>query len=226
MEVRVPKMPKDKTKIPVINTLAPLWPSRVCFIGAPGTGKTTAMIDVVERYMPNTTLLVCARNLDHPVYTAFRERVERYEAKIGECTSVWVDRLKDVPPLSDINKDNRTLAIFDDILKDPDLVILEDWAIRSRQRNCTMFIAAQGWFELPKLVRNSTTQVALWRGLNGRDQSAIYKDLNVQLTKDDFVELYKRITGAKHGFIYVDSVPVDPLFAVRIGFDRAVNKME
>lgn len=222
MDVRVPRVPRNRENVPVLNPLAPRWPARLCFIGAPGTGKTTAMVDVAERYMPWNTLLVCARNLDAPIYVAFRERVEKYEKKLGKQVSVWCSTLKECPPLSDVNKDNRTLAIFDDVLMDPDLDILKDWAVRSRQRNVTMFVAVQGWVELPKLVRNSTTQVCLWRGLNGRDQTGIYKDLNVRLTKDEFIDLYKRVTSQPHGFIFVDSVPIDPALALRIGFDMAV----
>jgi hypothetical protein len=222
MEIAEVIVPKKKNKIPVLNELAPAWPSRLLVAGASGSGKTNCVLQLLDKYLPWETLQIVAKHLDTPGYQALRKKVEADEAKKGYKYAVFIDDLSKVTPVDDLCAANRCLTIFDDFIMSKDLEIIEDYYVRSRHKNVTCIFLTQSVYRSPKTVRLNSSHYILFKGLNGRDLTGVHSDIAGDMRKEDFIKLYHEVTKKPFGFIVVDGNPVAPELRFRIGFDRLV----
>jgi len=222
MEIAEVIVPKKKSKVPVLNELAPTWPARLVVCGSSGSGKTNCVLQLLDKYLPWTTLQIVAKHLDTPSYQALRKKIEAQEERKGYKFSVFTDDLSKTTPVDDLCASNRCLTIFDDFIMSKDLSIIEDYYVRSRHKNVTCVFITQSWYKTPKIVRENASHVILFRGQNGRDINGVHSDIAGDMRKEDFQKLYHETTKKPFGFIVVDGNPTAPELRFRIGFDQLV----
>lgn len=214
---------KDKRpKAPVLNELAPRHPYRLVAAGASGSGKTNAILQMVDKYVPFDTLQVVAKHLDNPQYTMLRKKIEAQEKKKGYKFSLFTDKLEEMTPVDDLCPDNIGLTIVDDFIMSKDQGIIEDYFVRCRHKNMSICYLTQSWYKVPKIVRENSSMVLLFKGQNGRDLSGVHSDLAGEMPKEHFKSLYYDATRKPFGFICVDAQPVLPQLRFRVGFDELV----
>jgi hypothetical protein len=222
MEVKPAKEEKKKTYVPVVNELAPTWPFRLVVCGSSGSGKTNMVINLIEEYIPWRALQVVAKHVDNPQFTALRKRIERFEKKKKQPVSTWTNQLNDTLPVDDLNKENRTLTLFDDFVMSKEQHVMEDYFVRCRHRNASVIYITQSWYKVPKIIRENCSHVAVFKGQNGHDLSGLWQDLGGEMRKEQFSALYHRAIARPFGFLFVDQNPTLPELKFRLKFDELV----
>jgi hypothetical protein len=214
---------KDKrSKAPVLNELAPRHPYRMVVCGASGSGKTNAVLQMVDRYVPYDTIQVIAKHIDNPQYSMLRKKIEAQEKKKGYPFSFFSDKLEEMTPVDDLCPDNIGLTIVDDFIMSKQQGIIEDYFVRSRHKNMSIIYITQSWYKVPKIVRENSSMVLLFKGQNGRDLTGVHSDLAGEMGKEQFKRLYYGATSKPYGFICVDAAPVLPELRFRVKFDELV----
>jgi len=210
----------EKLDVPVLNSLAPIWPFRLIIVGSGGSGKTNIALNLIYKYIPFNTLTVFARHLDNHQYKALMDQCEKTEAKRDEHFSFFSDDLNECPPVSGFNKENRNLVVFDDWagLSAHEQMPVVEYFIRGRHQNISSMYLTQSYHRVPKTARLQASMVLLFKGLNEHDKKAVYNDLISVMTYKQFDALYREITSQPYGFLCIDLQR--PELHLRSGFDK------
>ena len=222
MEVVKVRTTAAKSKVPVINELAPRWPFRLLVCGSTGCGKTNAVVDLLMRYIPWQVLWVYAKHMGE-AWQSLQAKVEAREKRLKRPISFWETSLENAVPVDTLSPTNRNVVVFDDFIMDREhQPTIADYFVRGRHRNCSLVYITQSYYDVPKIVRNNCSHYMIFRGYNGSDETHLWKDLGSGMRKDEFAEYLREATRRPHGFAFIDTDPARPELRWRIGFDRLV----
>ena len=221
------KLGKKKVKYRQ-NARSLIHPSRILVVGLPGSGKTTITANLIlspELKLIYDKLYIYATDLMDDKYQLIKEKFEKVEEKLSKKHKQDVkiltmgDKLSDVLPVDDLDRDIQNLVIFDDFLahaSDKEHFKVTDYWIRSRRMNATCLYLTQSYFGTPKILRESTNYVILFKVNNSFDLNAIHRDLIRGLNLDDFKKLYyELINSSRYGYVVIDLITGDLTQQVR-----------
>lgn len=193
------------------------WPSRVLVVGLPGSGKTTITANLIlspELKLIYDKLYIYATDLEDDKYQLIKEKFEKVEEKLSKKHDREVkilhmaSTLADVIPVDDIDRTLQNLVVFDDFLakvNEKEHSKVTDYWIRSRRMNAVCLYLTQSYFATPKILRESTNYVILFKVNNSFDLNAIHRDLIRGLSLDDFKTLYyDLINKSRFGYVVID----------------------
>jgi len=100
----------------------------------------------------------------------------------------------------------RHTVIFDDIMAMPkrEKELIDDYAIRCRKYRCNMFVLIQNYFEISPTVRQQCNYLCLFKIPDMRKVHNFYNIFGADIPKEEFLDLYKRCTEKKYGFLSVN----------------------
>jgi hypothetical protein len=148
--------------------------------------------------------------------------------KIMDENKRMVDMLKDHGKLKTLA--NRILVIFDDqvgssLFSGKNQAYFKGVNTRQRQHSASFIIVSQGYKEIPKTIRTNWTCLLLYRIGNMKELEVIYEEFEMGLSWEEWYKLYRQATAEKYQFLFIDMY-CDEKFAMRKGFDKALNYIE
>ena len=146
----------------------PDHPYRILIIGGSGSGKTNALLKLINNQSDNDKIYLYAKNLYEPKYQFWinkRESIGLQHFKDPKAFIEYSNDMHDVyKNIDDYNPDreNKILIVFDDMIAD--MInnkklnsIVTELFIRGRKLNISLVFITQSYFKVPKDVRLNTT---------------------------------------------------------------------
>ena len=194
----------------------PDFPYRMLIIGGSGSGKTNALLNLINKqedidkiylyvkdpyelkyqYLINKRQEVGQKHLNNP--NAFVE----YSNDINEV----YDNIEDYNP----KREHKVLIVFDDMIADmlankklqrP----VVDLFIRGRKLNISLVFISQSFFGIPKDMRLNTTHFLIMRIPNKRELQSIAINHSTDVEFDEFKDIYKKCTSDPYSFLTIDT---------------------
>jgi energy-coupling factor transporter ATP-binding protein EcfA2 len=181
----------------------------ISIIGNTGSGKTTALVDLLERMGPKfyRIIIFSGATTDEPLLNFLREKIDGIEM-IDD-----VDKLPELKDLDEENKNEPKLIVFDDFinLKAKEKVKIQKWFNSARKFGFTQVSMCQRYSDMPIQMRNNTQYFMLFR-LN--DMNSINQILRTHNNCGDNVGLVKQAyfdsTSQPKNFFTIDLTPGSP----------------
>lgn len=206
----------------------PKPPFRMMCYGNSTSGKTTAMFNLVLRFLvnPKTKLNV----FDHififspsvmtdPTYVSVLNSEELINPDIMYVSDILEKPLIDwlltgSPPHQkysqelDVQKGDNTLVIIDDFASDKKALsdeIIYSLFMRGRHYGISTIIMTQYYTQIPIAVRNQCSHMMLFRPRTGKEAQIIKQDQETpELNGEAWDEVYGECTDEKYSFMLID----------------------
>lgn len=226
------KIEKSKISLPVINHdvktenkkkqkhggLFGGQSKRCLLVGASGSGKTNAMISLIEH--PNglrfENVYLFSKSLYQPKYEYLRQLIE----PIKEIGYFEYENEQDIIPVNQVNENS--IIIFDDIASCRQDVI-KDYFSFGRHKNLDCFYLCQTYSAIPKqLIRDNANLIIMFKQDN-TNLKHIYDDhASVDMSYKNFKEMCLNCWKDKYGFVVIDKDCDLNNGRFRKGFDKFI----
>jgi hypothetical protein len=175
-------------------------PFRMLIIGSSGAGKTQTLLNVIHN-MGSTfnDIYIITKNKNEPLY-------EYLEDKLGKHGLSVVEGIDQAPDLDkDINKEDQTLIIMDDLVLERNQRTLEEYFLRARKQNCSLIYISQSYFAVPQMIRKNLTYLIIKQLANLPDLFRILREYSLGVDKKQLMNIYEASTkDNKQDFLLVD----------------------
>ena len=159
---------ENKTKHNKNWPYIPDHPYRILIIGGSGSGKTNALLNLINNQPDIDKIYLYAKDLYEPKYQFLINKRESIGLKHFNDPKAFIEYSNDMHDvyknINDYNpdKENKTLIVFDDMTADMDHnkklnPIVTELFIRGRKLNISLVFIAQSYFKVPKDVRLITS---------------------------------------------------------------------
>ena len=146
----------------------PDHPYRILIIGGSGSGKTNALLNLINEQNDIDKIYLYARDLSEPKYEYLIKKREDAGIKhlnnpnaFIECSNTMDDVYENINDYNPIRK-RKKLIVFDDMIADimtnkKFQAIIKELLIRCRKLNIPLVFITQSYFPVPKYVRLNST---------------------------------------------------------------------
>jgi hypothetical protein len=233
MDIPVFKVGKEKKNTRDKNLLCPKLdpPLRCLVVAEAGSGKTNLIIQLLRLYLDFDTLCYYSTSLDVEKVKKFREEIEDLEMKRGGVYSDWGDSLEEAitikrllelkeGPWKDLN---RNLYVFDDLMMEKDLSLVERLYSHGRPHGISCIFIAQDYSLIPAVVRRNTNFIILFKGLSGRQLREIWQQYAKKIKLETFEKVYHAATEKQYSFFVIDLQSEDTRLKYRMKFDNILD---
>ena len=180
-------------------------PSRICIIGASGSGKTTSLLNYLL-ISPNTFgHITIVTKQSEPLYEYLKKKLK------GKNITICYDLDKLPEPRDFPNKDLNNLLVFDDQVVTLNQSKIINYFIYGRKvgAGITCFYLTQSYYSVPKTIRAQLSYIWLVRVGQTRDLNLILSDSGGLVEKDVLRKLYEEATKDKFSFLKINLNTVD-----------------
>lgn len=94
-------------------------PMRMLIVGCSGSGKTNVCLNIISLMSCFSQIFLFAKNLDEPLYQFLIKKMEKLGRKVGKQLIFYSNDIDELPSVDDIDKDENTLMVFDDLVSLP-----------------------------------------------------------------------------------------------------------
>ena len=194
----------------------PDHPYRILIIGGSGSGKTNALINLINEQNGIGKIYLYARDLNEPKYDYLIKKREDAGKKhfnnakaFIECSNTMDDvyeNMDDYIPIRKIKK----LIVFDDMIADimdnrKFHAIIKELLIRCRKLNISLVSITQSYFSVPKDVRLNSTHYLIMKINNRRELQNIAINYTADIHYKDFMKIYRECTKERFNFLAIDT---------------------
>ena len=194
----------------------PNHPYRILIIGGSGSGKTNALLNLINNQPDIDKIYLYAKD---PYEAKYQYLINRHE-KVGldhfDDPKVFIEYsndMQDVPKnIDDYNprKKCKVLIVFDDMIADminnnklnP---IVTELFIRGRKLNISIAFIMQSYFKVPKDVRLNSTHFFIMKTPNKRALQQIALNHSSDIDFINFIKIYKKYTKEPYSFLVNDT---------------------
>ena len=142
----------------------PDHPYRILIIDGSGSGKTNALIDLINEQHDIDKIYLYARDLSESKYEYLIKNVIKQvndPNAFTECSNTMDDVYENINDYNPIRK-RKKLIVFDDMIADimtnkKFQAIIKELFIRCRKLNISLVFITQSYFSVPKDVRLNST---------------------------------------------------------------------
>ena len=199
----------------------PDHPYRILIVGGSGSGKTNALLNLINN-KPDTD----------KIYLYAKDPYEKkYQYLIKKREEVGLDHFKDLKAFMEYSNDmqdvykniedynlgkkRKMLIVFDDMIADminkkqlnP---VVTELFIRGRKLNISIVFITQSYFKVPKDVRLNSTHFFIMKIPNKRELQQISLNYTSDVDCKDFRKSYKKCTAEPYSFLTNDiNLPSD-----------------
>ena len=202
----------------------PDHPYRIIIIGGSGSGKTNALLNLINEQNDIDKVYLYARDLNEPKYEILIKK--RKDARIKhlnnpntfiECSNTMDDVYEKIHDYNSSRK-RKILIVFDDMI--PDIMtnkkfqaIFKELFIRCRKLNVSLAFITQSYFSVPKNVKLNSTHYLIMKINNKRELQNIAINQSADIDYGDFIKIYIVCTKEPYNFLTIDTtLPArDPL---------------
>ena len=213
----------------------PDHPYRILIIGGSRSGKTNALINLINEQKDIDKICLCARDLNKPKYEYLTKKSE--EARIKhlnnpnvfiECSNTMDDVYENIDDYNS-NRRRKILTAFDDMIADvmknkKVQAIIKELFIRCKKLNISLIFITQSYFSVPKDIRLNSTHYLIMRINNRKELQNIAINHSADIDYKDFMKIYWECTKEPFHFLTIDiTLPAsDPLRFKKNLFDSYV----
>ena len=189
----IPKKYLDEAENPNYNIHNINLPFRMCVVAPSGSGKTNFLLNLIKVFSTGkgtfSDITIVTSNKDEPLYNFLS----------GESDQIRVvEGMSNTPPLDKMDKKENHLVVWDDLVLNKNLDVVEKYYMRARKLNCSVVFLSQSYYDIPKFIRkNSNYLVLLDLGGSKREQTAIMNEWSQDLDKDELKAVYNDATSVK-----------------------------
>ena len=194
----------------------PDHPYRILIIGASGSGKTNALLNLINNQPDIEKIYLYAKD---PYETKYQYLINKHE-KVGldhfddpkafmEYSNDMQDVYKNIEDYNPIKK-RKVLIVFDDRIADminnnklnP---VVTELFIRGRKLNISIVFIMQYYFKVPKDVRLNSANFFIMKIPNKRKLQQIALNHSSDIDFKDFMKIYKKCTAEPYSFLVNDT---------------------
>ena len=183
----------------------PNHPYRILIIGGSGSGKTNALLNLINNQPDIDKIYLYAKD---PYEKKYQYLINKRE-KVGLNHCLQKDVYKNIEDYTPIKK-RKILIFFDDLIADminnnklnP---IVTELFIRGRKLNISIVFIAQSYFKVPKDVRLNSTHYFIMKVPNKRELQQIALNHSSDIDFKDFMNIYKKCTTEPYSFLVNDT---------------------
>lgn len=213
------------------NPLLPKSPFRLLILGSSGSGKTNLLVNLIYDYLKFDGLFVCAKDVFEPKYSKLQDNFTMFDdiekEDIIHCKSVkkkeslleLFDKYKKEKVLfssdssefikvDDLDPSMKNLVIFDDCITEKDQSDIVELFIRGRKKNASMIYLSQSYYATPINIRKNCNYFIFF-SLQPKEIQQIIREIDGNLTTEEFKELYKKAIRNRFDFFMLDLVNPD-----------------
>ena len=193
----------------------PDHPCRILITQGSGTGKTNALLNLVNNQQDIDKTYLYAKDPYEDKYQHLINKRESVGLKHFNDPKAFIEYSNDIHDVYknidnyNPNKENKILIVFDDIIAD--MInnkklnsIATELFIRCRINISLVFIT-QSYFKFPKDVRNNSTHFFIMKIPNKRELQQIAINHSSDINTKDFINIYKKYTDKPHSFLVIDT---------------------
>ena len=194
----------------------PDHPYRILVIGSSGSGKTNALLNLINNQSDIDKIFLYAKDPYEKKYQYLinkREEVGLDHFNDPKTFIKYSNDMRDVyKNIEDYNlgRERKILIVFDDMIADminnkklnP---IVTELFIRVRKLNISFVFITQSYFKVPKDVRLNSTHFFIMKILNKRELQQIALNHSSDIDFKDFMKIYKECTKEPYSFLVNDT---------------------
>ena len=194
----------------------PDHPYRILIIGGSGSGKTNALLNLINNQPDIDKIYLNAKD----PYEA------KYQYLISKREKVGLDHLKDpkafmeyLNDMEDVYKNienynpgrkRKILIVFDDMIADRIInkklnPVVTELFIRGRKLNISIVFITKSYFKVSKDVRLNSAHLAIMKIPNKRELQQIALNHSPDIDFKDFIKIDKKCTAEPHSFLVNDT---------------------
>ena len=202
----------------------PDHPYRILIIGSSGSGKTDALLNLINNQPDIDKIYLYAKDPYEAKYQYLIKKRENVGLDHFDDLKAFIEYSNDMQNvyknIEDYNlgKKRKILIVFDDMIADminnkklnP---IVTELFIRGRKLNISVVCITQSDFKVPKGVRINSTHFFIMKILNKRELQQIALNHSSDIDFKDFMKIYKKCTKGPYSFLVNDTTlqSSDPL---------------
>ena len=190
----------------------PDHPYRILIIGGSGSGKTNALLNLINNQPDIDKILLYAKDPYEKKYQYLINKREKVAINhfndpkaFMEYSNDMQDVYKNIEDYNPINK-RKVLIIFDDMIAD--MVsnnklnpMVTKLFIRGRELNISIAFITQSHFKVPKDVRLNSTHFFIMKIPNKRELQQIALNHSSDIDLKDFMNIYNKSTKEPYSFL-------------------------
>ena len=168
-------------------------PFRMLLCGPSGSGKTNILMGLIKNIGIFDKIILLAKHLDESLYKHLIETYRKIEKKLKIDMMLAIDDIRDMPTVSDCNEKENSLLIVDDMICEnkKDLAKIESFWIAGRKKGVSMAFITQGYFHIPKKIRQNTQYIVIKKIDTPRDLKAILAECSLGIEPKELMKLYE-----------------------------------
>ena len=185
---------------------------RILIIGGSGSGKTNALLNLINNQPDIDKIYLYAKDPYEAKYQYLiniREKVGLDHFDDHKAFMEYSIDMQDVyKNIEDYNpgKKRKVLIVFDDMINNKNLdSIVTELFIRGRKLNISIVFITQSYFKVPKDVRLNSTYFFIMKIANKRELQQIALNHSSDIEFKDFMKIYKKCTKEPYSLLVNDT---------------------
>ena len=194
----------------------PDHPYRILIIGGSGTGKTNALLNLINNQQDINKIYLYVKDPYEDKYQYLISKRESAGLKHFNDPKAFIEYSNDMHSVYrsidkyNPDKENKILIVFDDMIAD--MInkkklnsIVTELFIRGRKVNISLIFITQSYFKVPKDVRNNSTHFFIMNIPNKRELMQIAIKHSSDISTKDFTEIYRKCADKPYSFLVIDT---------------------
>lgn len=194
-------------------------PARILLLGPSGSGKTNVALNIVKHIGVFTKIVLLAKDLEEPLYKHLIETYREAEKKLKRRIMLAITKISELPSIDDFNPDEDNLLICDDLICEAktDLAKVEEFWIRGRKKSITMMFLSQGYYHVPKKIRQNSQYIIIKKIDTPKDLKALLREYALGgVEPQQLLQMYHQATdGDFTNFFMIDTLTSEPALRFR-----------
>ena len=194
----------------------PVHPYRILIIGGSGSGKTNALLNLINNQPDIDKIYLYAKDPYETKYQYLINKCEKVGVDHFDGPKAFIEHSNDMADvyknIDDYNprKKRKVLIVFDDMIADMinnkklDSIVTELF-IRGRKLNFSIVFITQSYFKVPKDVRLNSTHFFIMKIPNKRELQQIALNHSSDIDFKDSMKIYKKYTKEPNSFLVNDT---------------------
>ena len=194
----------------------PDHPYRILIIGGSGSGKTNALLNLINNQPDIDKIYLYAKDPYEDKYQFLINKRESIGLKHFNDPKAFTEYSNDMHDvyknINDYNpdKENKILIVFNDMIADMIYnkklnSIVTELFIRGRKLNISLAFITQSYYKVPKDVRLNTSHIFIAKIPNKRELQQIAINHSSDINTKDFIEIYRKCTDKPYSFLVIDT---------------------
>jgi hypothetical protein len=170
-------------------------PFRCLLLGPSGGGKTNVLLDFIHKSSGTfNRICICCKSKDEPLYNYLSQKspeVEFYENG-------------DIPNIDEFDKNDNNLIVFDDLVLMKDQSDIQEFMIRGRKKNISVFYLSQSYYKISKLIRINCNYIIIKKLSSLKDLKLILSEYGLDVNLNKIIDIYNDATKDFTNFMFID----------------------